>query len=280
MDVATVLRTQFAATDSQIAGAQAIGDFYASRGLLERSASRPLYEACVCGPECWNGAAATEVPRPEEAGISLPWIGPAYSKHRVAILAINFVAYGGLWANWEIKARELHGLRAGAKKVHNSDFAYAIASYASAVIASLDDQDLEGHGLPTPEEGARALAGCSFLQAVKCAPLRERSIPFEEMTLNCPREYLLDEVCLLRPSTLIVLGDWPLQRLRTLCRSHDWDHTRELDRGWIELGGQRIDVVGCYHPGYRGWRRSFNALIRSLQEAPATASRAPKADRS
>jgi hypothetical protein len=186
----------------------------------------------------------------------------------VAILAINFVAYGGLWANWEIKTRELDGLNAGAKKVHRSDFAYAIASYASAVVASLDDQSLEERGLPTPQDGARALASCSFLQAVKCAPLHERSIPFEEMTLNCPREYLLEELRLLRPSTLIVLGDWPLQSLRTLSRSRAWEHTRELDRGRIELGGDSIEVLGCYHPGYRGWRRSFNALVQSLQRAP------------
>jgi uracil-DNA glycosylase len=78
----------------------------------------------------------------------------------------------------------------------------------------------------------------------------------------------MEELRLLAPRTLIVLGDWPMERLRTLRRAGAWQHTRELDRGWIELDGNRVEILGCYHPGYRGWRRSYRALVTSLRETP------------
>ena len=268
MSLSQTLQERFAASDDAAALVEEIGTYFASRGLLGNEGSRPLYEACVCAAECWKGLRDEEFPPPDRAGVSLPWIGPRYSSHRVAILAINFVAYGGLWANWEIKERELEQLGAGRKKVHDSDFAYAISSYAAITLASYEKRLPETEALPSPQDGALALESCAFLQAVKCAPVRERSVPTDEMTHNCPREYLMHELALLAPKTIIVLGDWPSARLQTLQRTGGWRRTRELERGWMELGDNRVEVLGCYHPGYRGWRRSYRALVPSLREAP------------
>lgn len=183
--------------------ARRVAEFYAARGLLEDAGSRPLDTACVCGPDCWRGYPKAKVPPPEEAGISLPWVGRSYGSHRVVIVAINLVGFGGLWANWEIKDGELRGLSEGRKRINRSSFAYAIGSYAHAAIRGGEGRPLEDGDLPAPQQGADALEGCAFLQAVKCAPWWERSIPTETMTHNCPREYLLEELQLLEPAALM-----------------------------------------------------------------------------
>lgn len=270
------LRSEFDVTDEQLRALRSISESYEARGLIGTEDSLPLYEACTCGEECWRGV-NDQQPEAANAGVSLPWVGEQFHEARVVIIGINLRGYGGLMANWEIKtgrnlgtSGELGALAQGHLKVNNSMFAFAMGSYAAAVVGSLDGHLPSTEELPTPQHAGAALASCAFLQAVKCSPDSAQSRPTQAMCENCPREFLVEELRMLGPSALIVLGDVPLARLRALVRSTDWTQLDELKRGMMDLGEGPVHVLGCRHPAAPGqrWRAAYASLVRSLAEKP------------
>lgn len=261
MNYGTYVTEHWQADSEQARLVAQVGAMYEQRGLIEGDETPPLRTACVCGSECWRDAPENEWAT-REPGISLPFVGRDYGAERMMIAAINFVDWGGLWGNWQIREGQLDALREGKRKVHGSDLPYAAGAFAHAIRTGITGQEIAPDPLCPPDEAAEALEQCSFTQSVKCspAPARHRSEPYYPMELNCPREYLLDEIRMLRPAVLILLGQMPADRLRTLTRSSRWQNLPDLDHGYLELGETSVEVFGLHHPSYRGWRRSYRAL--------------------
>lgn len=202
--IGTIAKKKYGAQPQAVALLRRVARMYEGRNVLQGNKAPSLRSACVCGTDCWKGVPSAERAKPAKAGISLPWIGPDYFDHRIVVVGMNLVAYGGLWANWESKRWQLEALDEGSKRIDGSPFAYAIASYAYAVSSASAGEHPEQ--TPDPVEAAQALRRCAFLQEVKCSPSRTRSRPEEAMNVNCQREYLLDELDVLEPRTLIVLA--------------------------------------------------------------------------
>jgi hypothetical protein len=270
------LRDEFDATAAQVARLEPIARLFESHDLVASEDSKPLYEACRCAASCWGEFEDAERPKSADAGISLPWVGPSYEQWGVVVVAINLRGYGGLMANWEIKTGrnlgkpgEIGALRDGHQKVNNSMFAYATGAYVDAVMCSLEGSQYESE-LPESTRCADALEGCAFLEAFKCSPANHLSRPGRAMVENCPPQYLLDELQLLEPRAIVVLGDLPTSRLRALAGNDDWSRQGELQRGTLKLGGRDVDVLGCRHPAAPGqrWRGCHSDLSNCLRETP------------
>lgn len=265
MDYGTYVAEQWQADDGQARLVAELAEMYERRGLIEAGQTPPLRTACACGPECWRDAPENES-APREPGISLPFVGRGYAAERTLIVAINFVDWGGLWGNWQIRGGQLRELRKGKRKIGGSDLPYAAGAFAHAVRSGMTGRTIDADPLCGPEEAADALERCSFTESVKCAPDRHRSEPYYPMTLNCPREHLLDELRALKPKVLILLGRMPGDRLRTLTRSSRWQELPDLDHGYLELDDTTIEMFSLHHPAYRGWRRSYRALATRFAE--------------
>ena len=125
------------------------------------------------------------------------------------LVGLNLNHAGGWWSitvEYAVKAAEIPGLEQGRRATQNhSRFAYRSAATVMAVLASRDGvSPVES---PDPHDAPAAFQRVALVQAVKCAPLNDRSWPTDEMRSNCPPRYLARELEILEPAVLIALGE-------------------------------------------------------------------------
>lgn len=259
------------APDSAVRLVDRLCGLYAEHGLFDGDRARPLDCDCLDSGGCWGGIAAEHHPPREWAPISVPWIGPRYQPGGVAAVAINFHDYGGLGAQWWIRRGANDKLRQG----KHGGFEYRAGTYLALVQAALAGVPLDEQ--PDPMRAAEAWDRCAFLEAVKCSPRSGVSEPTEAMRRNCPARYLADELNLLGPGVLVIIGRWVGD---TVAAPMGIDREEELPglwRGKAALAGRAIDVVCLNHPGQatgnRRWshsgRRSSGARRARRTEEPA-----------
>ena len=109
---------------------------------------------------------------------------------------------------------------------------------------------------------------CAFLEAVKCSPRSGVSEPTEAMRRNCPARYLADELNLLGPGVLVIIGRWVGD---TIAAPMGIDREEELPglwRGKAALAGRAIDVVCLNHPGHGNWKPAVASLRQTLERRP------------
>jgi hypothetical protein len=240
---------------------------YSDRGLLDVANPRPLCEICPNAETCWNTARDAL----REGEMCLPWIGPRYKAGGVAIVAVNpnldpedtselLLEY---WISYE---RHIATLRRGDKSDERSRFAYGAYRSAAALLDAFADRRVIHR---RPEELADAVLSTARLQAVKCVPKRASSTPTPDMWRHCPGMLLADELDVLRPGAVLVLGGKAREQVEMLggfvydarCRSDD------LWRGRMRRDGWDAQVYGVAHPGARQGvaQRSELALLRHLR---------------
>jgi hypothetical protein len=243
---------------------------YSDRGLLDVTNPQPLCEICPNAEPCWNTARDAL----REGEMCLPWIGPRYKAGGVAIVAVNpnlatEDASELLLEHWISYDRHIATLRRGDEYDERSRFAYGAYRSAAALLDALAGERVVRR---RPEELADAVLSTARLQAVKCVPKRASSTPTSDMWRHCPGMLLADELDVLRPGAVLVLGSKARGQLETLggfeydarCRSE------AVWRGLLRRDGWQAQIYGVAHPGARQGvaQRSELALLRYLRRTP------------
>jgi hypothetical protein len=235
---------------------------YADHGLFDGDRARPLDCDCPAAAACWSGLGPSERPPRAEAPISVPWIGPRYAAGGLVAVAINFNAYGGLGGQWWIRRGAIDALRAGKRK----PFDYRTGTYLDLIHASLAGRQLETE--PPPAAVADAWEASAFVEAIKCSPRWTSSRPTEAMWRNCPPRYLVDELRLLAPGALLLIGRETMEAVAGLLSAQLAEDEPRVWRGRAEFAGRTVELVGCNHPSFGHWRTSTPSLARSLGLRP------------
>lgn len=165
---------------------------------------------------------------------------------------------------------ERHVLPLSKGKRGQGRFAFAAYRTAAALLDLLDDSPVR---LREPEELVDIPARTARLQAVKCLPKCRGSTPRAKMWKHCPPLLLGDELNVLRPSALLVLGGKPLsaskaldQRAagRALAFEPRPSRLERVTRGLLCGENWSADVYGLPHPR-AGKDANEQAFIRSLR---------------
>jgi hypothetical protein len=251
----------------QIAVVDALLALYACRGLLPRGRDEPLYEVCPNSESCWEGATR---PVPDHAGISVPWVGREYAAWRVCVVGLNFDNYGGLAGHWRVCASHIRTLRDGGLGKNGRFFATGAMSYARAVEMSMCGSLGGSWDDPSPADLARSWERCAYLQAVKCAPHGNRSQPTRAMCSACPPFLLKEELEILAPSAVILLGRTSVRDIVRPMLSVRWGESPgHFERDEFVLDdGRSVQLFCCNHPSTPNrsvWRASLDELTESLR---------------
>jgi len=162
--------------------------------------------------------------------ISIPWIGSNYNKYKIVVLGINAYESGGIDDirnnvtnsmielsrnkyrvnfNYEFTS----GVNAG-KMYKGSLLWHRMAAYSKVVVSALNcasddffkELELTKNEQFVPKKVVSYFEHIAFLNHVKCSPLGDRSIPNTKMWENCGQHILIDELKILDPDYIIVLG--------------------------------------------------------------------------
>lgn len=259
---------------------------YSSKGLLRNGRPEPLCDVCPKSKACWpkHEAKTQRRPKPkpslednENGSVFLPWIGPKYEPGGVVVVAINpnvaanedtdlLLEHAITW-KWHVD-----GLREGKTSNGNSRFASGAMRSAAALLDAIDGQPVMDRR--QPEELIDAVFRTARLQAVKCIPKRENSKPYPAMWQHCPSLLLGDELDILRPRSILVLGEKPANEARNIDK-FDEEETpgTEFGIGILRRRRWQADVYALPHPrastasaAQARFARALRALQRQKQQ--------------
>lgn len=234
----------------------------------------PIHRACANREACWEGVSGRLPPDNEEwSHISQPWIGPEYEKLRLAVIGINLNGCGGINALISLTEEAKESIAAGWRRVRfgntveeygGSFFWHRMGCYAVAIgehygaIRPMWDDD----GYPIPGDVSRAFDLISFVEHIKCSPIGDLSKPTPAMWESCGKHILRDELSLLQPAHLLVLGisdnAWFLQERVLDSTLKDNMQFGSVTRGKGEINGSPVTVWTVPHP------QSFGGISKSI----------------
>lgn len=203
-------------------------NLYSVKGVLRDGRPEPLCDVCPNSEACWPKQEAKTQRRPkpkpslednENGSVFLPWIGPKYEPGGVVVVGINpnvaanddtdlLLEHAITW-KWHVD-----GLREGKASNGNSRFAFGAMRSAAALLDTTDGQPVKDRR--KAEELIDAVFRTARLQAVKCIPKRQNSKPYPTMWERCPSLLLGDELDILRPRSILVLGKDPTNAVRNI----------------------------------------------------------------
>ncbi len=242
---------------------------YKANGVLDDSgqkmATLPLHRACPDAKKCWAGYEGdSSLALDDWNKIQLPYIGPLYAADasRLAVVGINLHQAGGLMSLLEMGIHVQSVFLSGQKKVHfgveeynGTLFWHRLAAYAAILTRpdwTLSDGEVRLGGKPLADD-LEALAGTmnslALVEAVKCSPDWDHSTPNEPMWACCPSRYLKDEIVILAPRTVLILGKsvlgvLPFEMSQPVAQSGDGNvRLYRCETGW-----GKILVANVIHP--------------------------------
>ncbi|HEV3323778.1 MAG TPA: uracil-DNA glycosylase family protein [Solirubrobacteraceae bacterium] len=122
----------------------------------------------------------------------------------------------------------------------------------------------------SPADLARSWERCAYLQSVKCSPHGNRSNPTGAMCRACPPFLLKEELEILAPRAVILLGRTSVRDIIRPMLTVRWGESPghfERDEFALSDGGP-VHLFSCNHPSTPNramWRASLDELIASLQ---------------
>lgn len=265
---------------------------YKEKGLVtDFGKALPLCDHCSLSGECYKGNEQRKptLVNPDWSQIELPWIGKNYYKNKIVILGINPNEDGGLNELYSLIDSAKSELLFGKTKV-NFNYTYEdgkkykgtylwhrIAAYSKIANGALriDKEevfkfvDLVSDESMLPQNVADQYDNIAFLNHIKCSPLGERSKPTNKMWENCGNHILLEELKILRPNWLIVLGTgdntWALNN--NIMTSNTITNDPEFKCFITQVFGTRTKVVSFPHPAKVGGAKKdyYNKLLSSIQ---------------
>lgn len=226
-----------------------------------------LWDCCPCGARCW-GVRVVRPPSPHHARV--PYVGPRYLERRILIVGMNSRDDGEYDVAFRGMADMLESFRGG-RRSWGGLFQYRVARLVYMLAASQDARSVDDE--PSLDDLANVLLASARVQAVQCAPgpLESRRSPNREMWKNCPPFVVSEQIRLLEPTVVALLGTKTIrviQRLKDL--KVQWaglwrENHNCFARGRLHPSGRGGDIFALFHPSYvGGWNRSLAALTRSL----------------
>ena len=270
-------------------------EHYSARKVTSLRDDKPyalkLHESCPNRDVCWAGKTIEEQEM-DYNRIQLPFVGSGYteSRARLVIIGLNMNECGGLDSLYDLieggnGVRE--SLRAGKKRIDfgavknekGEKYGGTMIFHRAAVHAYLiekTDWRIEDTGVLTNHrsvmdsgsELADVYDHFTFLEAIKCSPSnppregkeKERSRPLSSMFTGCPSLYLSQELKILKPRTILVLGlDTPLPSDMILENIHESDD-RCMRVYQASDGGRKMLLVKVVHPHFRKSRSLLGGL--------------------
>jgi len=265
---------------------ESLADLYRRSEVLKPDGFAPaLADSCRNRAACWAGcgdrrgrSARVHGQNGEDGSIFFPWVGADYRPGGVCVVGWN-INHGGedwfpLTEEHVIATASRAKLAKGDYTVWGSMFAYRSMSAAAAVNDALGGA--EPVEKPRPQDLFAYFARVARIQAVKCAPLENRSNPTSEMNRLCPPAFLAEELAILKPRALIVFGEAAKEGVLSVLREMDphphWSTKttdgcgrRESNTPWGPL-----DLFSMWHPSYARWQTAQRSLISSLVANPLT----------
>jgi hypothetical protein len=252
-------------------------ELYRTKKLLRRGSVRALCDICPNAESCWDKAndgqrrAPREPTTPESedsenGGIFLPWVGPQYKRGGVVIIGINLNITGDGETDLLIEhaitwQRYVGRFRLGVGGEGGSRYGVATAQSAQALVAWTTGRKVPAAAAPGSQL-IDAVLQTSRLQAVKCVPRRSRSEPFPQMWDHCPSFLLRDELDILEPAALLVLGQKTHQAVRALPGFQPKTHRRHFPHGQLKGAGWMADVFELPHPSRTAEAPSAEMALR------------------
>lgn len=257
---------------------------YRSKKLLNYEKPVPvalhLHECCDMATRCWPTKVLKRRPEPgsDTGKISLPWIGAKYDKFRILGLGENLYECGGLEACTDlIKLAKTEMMEKNTKRVLASGktvkdkiyrgtyFYYKMACYCRVLTHFLDEGATDKI-LPGPFDAnlvAEFFDLIAYTNHVKCSPSRDLSRPETAMWEECGKHILVDEIRLLDPKWIIVLGKGNNSYfLSRLINPTEVQSIGAVSGFMGQVNGKSIRVIVVPHPSY--YRAKVGAVVADL----------------
>lgn len=249
---------------------QLYGEFvalYERLGVLPYGEDVSLRCHCPNRRACWP--AEVDPKCPDRAGIAMPWLGDDYLENRIVVVGMNLHDWGGLDAHLRVCRDHIRQLRLGRTGKDSRAFATGAMTYVDAISRSMAGETLSAD----PRPGRSVLADhwhkVAFAEAIKCAPPTVASAPYPEMFKLCPPAFLLEELRILRPRVVLVLGRSKVRDpVRELLQVEWGVSPGSLERDAFKIDGVRSELISANHPSRPGWRKSYDQLVESLNKEP------------
>jgi hypothetical protein len=250
-------------------------DLYKRLNILSRAGEElSLYRMCPNREDCWQNAKDRVPPKDNDwCTISYPWVGPRYEELRLVAIGENLNEYGGLNALVELieEAKDLilNGYRrvrfhAAFDKYPGSFLWHRLGCYAVALGASrgVMTPKWDTDGYPVPKDVSTAFDWIAFTEHIKCAPQGEKSKPTVAMWERCGTHILREELMLLEPKHILVLGQsnnaWFLAEHVFDSKWRDEKKIGAVRMAKGELGGKSVKIWVVPHP------QSFGGAAKSI----------------
>ncbi len=250
-------------------------DMYRAQRLGYRRGDVALCDICPNAMSCWKDLERSARRRPtavdyqENGGIILPWVGRHYTAGGVAVIGINpniaaddytflLIEHGISWEHY------IPTFEQGSLNERGSSFGGCAMRTAGLVLDDLDGRPISDR---EPRELIDVVHRTARLQAVKCVPKRERSVPSPEMSKRCPEFLLARELAILRPSRIVILGAPARDAVHQMPGYRSLgSRAAHLQRGDLALHESSASVYTLSHPNARGgaWAQGFDSLKRHL----------------
>ena len=181
-----------------------------------------LQNKCKFCDDCWSKIGHRKwtdevlknyTDRDKPINISFPWIGRFYEKYKILVIGVNMNGYGGYDAFKLLVDYAISELKVGKKKLFKSKdypgtlYYHRLLSYASILLEKYKIVEETKDGLfPNKETLIKTFDFISITNSIKCSPRGERGKPTNEMWNNCPTYILKEELKILKPKTVLILG--------------------------------------------------------------------------
>ncbi len=282
---------------------------YRERGLIgleDPPRARHLPTQCPQSQQCWPRLLAADVPGADmdQSELSPPWIGPRYRDGETAIVLENLRNYGGFdlrvdatkgmrKLGWLARQQLGEGRRRlfGGGTYRGTDVWPRALAYAAIWLDALGVLPAGGaKGAPSPAVLSAALEHVAILQHVKCSPKSAKSEQSAAMWQRCGRHVLADELAILRPLRVLVLGTG--DNARAMEAHVLRGASSVVGRGTIPVGGRQlaitrsttatpwgaVDLLVAPHPAGKGGNsRKLPDLLRHLLGAVGAVNAVPPA---
>jgi hypothetical protein len=195
-----------------------LGNLYASKNILINGIDVLLHENCVHKDNCWNSESINK--RGDRWNkIAFPYIGDEYNGDLMCI-GLNLHEYGGKGAQNELikgNAQQIgviNYLKKGIKLINfnSNNYPGTIIFHRIAVYSNII---LNNSICPNDNKKLSEIySKIVFLEAIKCSPALNKSRPEPEMNNYCPNDILLNEIDILKPKRILILGNLLLNILK------------------------------------------------------------------
>ncbi len=190
-------------------------ELYSEIGLIdEKGKILTLHSTCKYCNNCWQDI---EDRKPGNDGfwtITKPWVGKNYEKLKLLVVGINMNEYGSYDGAVNLveqakKEYELGYTKNFVSETYKGTFLFhRMTSYVNAIIEKESIYTPNWiNSFPSKQDLIKSFDLFAYTNQIKCSPVGEKSKPTYQMWENCGNYILKNEINLLKPNKILVLGD-------------------------------------------------------------------------